>query len=234
MTAELDIDTSHVASDAAELLSGRRSYLRESLHFIRLWLRRPVSLGAVLPSSRALALAMAEQVDHLAPGVVVELGGGTGSITAALLDSGVPMEDLVVIEREPALAGLLRARFPGIHVICGDACELQRLVVDAGLGPVKSVVSGLPLLSLPDALCRDIIDQVFLTLQPYGTLVQFTYGPRSPVPRSLRRKVEIIGERASWVLENLPPASVWSYHRRCEPRMPLYGSVFKEFLHRAA
>jgi len=201
---------------------------------MRLWLQRPVSLGAVLPSSRALALAMAEQVDHLAPGVVVELGGGTGSITSALLDSGVPMEDLVVIEREPALAGLLRARFPGIHVICGDACQLQRLMATAGLGPVKAVVSGLPLLSLPNALGREIVAQVFLTLQPYGTLVQFTYGPRSPISRGLRRQVEIIGERADWVLENLPPASVWTYHRSSEPRMPLHGSLFTSFLNRAA
>jgi len=233
MTVDFDIEAGS-ARGPMGVTQARRSPLRDSLHFLRLWLRRPVSLGAVLPSSRALALSMASQVDHLAPGTVVELGGGTGSITSALLDSGIAKEDLVVIEREPALAGLLRARFPGIHVICGDACDLQRLVAESGLGPVKSVVSGLPLLSLPNAIGWEIIKQVFLTLQPYGTLVQFTYGPRSPIPCGLRRREDIIGERADWVLENLPPASVWTYHRSCEPRMPLYGSALSEFLNRAA
>ena len=63
------------------LTGTRRSSLRENLDFVRLWLRRPVSLGAILPSSKGLAQAMAEQVDPLDPGAVVELGGGTGSIT---------------------------------------------------------------------------------------------------------------------------------------------------------
>jgi phosphatidylethanolamine/phosphatidyl-N-methylethanolamine N-methyltransferase len=192
----------------------RRSSVRDNLRFLKLWLRRPTSLGAVLPSSKSLALAMAEQIDPAAPGAVVELGGGTGSITVALLESGIARENLVVIEREPALVNLLRARFPGVRVIRGDARHMASLIEQAGVGPVKAVVSGLPLLSLPASVCREIIRQAFMILPPKGVMVQFTYGPLSPVSRSVSRCLDIVGDRADWVLDNVPPASVWSYRRR--------------------
>ncbi|MDH3472899.1 MAG: hypothetical protein OEM59_04335 [Rhodospirillales bacterium] len=198
----------------AEAPERRRSSVRDNLRFLKLWLRRPTSLGAVLPSSKSLALAMAEQIDPGAPGAVVELGGGTGSITAALLEIGIAREDLVVIEREPALVNLLRARFAGVRVIRGDACHMASLIEQAGVGPVKAVVSGLPLLSLPASVCREIITQAFMILPPNGVMVQFTYGPLSPVSRSVSRCLDIVGDRADWVLDNVPPASVWSYRRR--------------------
>jgi phosphatidylethanolamine/phosphatidyl-N-methylethanolamine N-methyltransferase len=191
-----------------------RSSLRDNLSFLKLWLRRPASLGAMLPSGKSLALAMAEQVDPAVPGAVVELGGGTGSITAALLECGTAATELVVIEREPALVNLLRARFARLRVIQGDARHTASLVAQAGVGPVKAVVSGLPMLSLPERVCRDIITQAFTILPPQGMLVQFTYSPLSPISRSTSRSLDIVGDRADWVLDNVPPASVWNYRRR--------------------
>lgn len=191
-----------------------RSSVGDSLRFLKLWLRRPVSLGAVLPSGKSLALAMAGQIDPGVPGAVVELGGGTGNITAALLESGIALQDLVIIEREPTLVKLLNGRFPGARVICGDARYMASLIEQAGVGPVKAVVSGLPMLSLPDSVCREIIAQAFLILEPDGIVVQFTYGPLSPVSRSISRDLDIVGARVDWVLDNVPPASVWNYRRR--------------------
>jgi len=191
-----------------------RSSLRDNLRFLKLWLRRPASLGAMLPSGRSLALAMAEQVDPTSPGAVVELGGGTGSITAALLDGGTEVADLVVIERESALVNLLRARFGRLRVIHGDARHTASLIERAGIGPVKAVVSGLPLLSLPEQVCHQVITQAFAILGPQGVLVQFTYGPLSPISRSTGRALDIVGDRADWVIDNVPPASVWNYRRR--------------------
>ena len=72
----------------------------------------------------------------------------------------------------------------------------------------------LSLLSLPASVCREIITQAFMVLQPKGVMVQFTYGPLSPVSHPLGRHLDIVGERADWVLGNIPPASVWNYHRR--------------------
>jgi phosphatidylethanolamine/phosphatidyl-N-methylethanolamine N-methyltransferase len=208
-----------IASPGAAARKDWRSSLRDDLRFLKLWLRRPSHLGAILPSSKSLALAMAGQIDPAATGAVVELGGGTGSITAALLDGGTAAEDLVVIEREPALVDLLRARFAGVKVIHGDARDVVRLAQHAGVGPVKAVVSGLPLLSLPDTVCRQIIAEAFRVLRPGGCLVQFTYAPVSPISRSTTHALDIVGKRADWVLDNLPPASVWNFRRRTAPAM---------------
>src|SRR3546814_15324038 len=68
------------------------------------------------------------QVDLAAPGAVIELGGGTGNVTAALLEAGVPPQDIAVVERDPVFARVIAARFPQVRVLQGDASELRRLL----------------------------------------------------------------------------------------------------------
>src|ERR1700755_1948219 len=68
--------------------------------FVARWLRHPLSTASVVPSGARLSKLMARQVDLARPGVVVELGGGTGSITEAILAVGVAPENLVVFERD--------------------------------------------------------------------------------------------------------------------------------------
>jgi phosphatidylethanolamine/phosphatidyl-N-methylethanolamine N-methyltransferase len=196
-----------------ETLDASGNLLRNNLRFLSLWLQRPARLGAVMPSSRSLAVAMAADVDPAAAGAVVELGGGTGNITAALLETGIAARDIVVIEREPSLCRVIAKRFPEIRVICGDATKLRSLLRAAGVGPIKAVVSGLPLLSIPKKAERMIVAQAFAVLARDGVLIQFTYGPKAPVSRPIATALGILGERSHWVLDNLPPAAVWRYRR---------------------
>ena len=185
------------------------------LRFWKAWLRRPARLGAVAPSSKSLATAMAGEIDPDEDGVVVELGGGTGSITAALLKTGLRPADLVVIEREPALCDVITRRFPGITVICGDARNLALLLRRAGIERVKAVVSGLPLVLMSPEARRGILAQAFAVMpEDEGLFVQFTYSPVSPLSRGTATALGLIGDRAEWVLDNLPPAAVWHYRRR--------------------
>ena len=114
----------------------RRQSVRHNLRFLKLWLQRPVSLGAVMPSGRSLAAALAGAIDPAMPGAVVELGGGTGSITEALLDAGIAAKDIVVVEREAKLCEVLRGKFPEVRVVCGDAARLRHLLRKAGIGPL--------------------------------------------------------------------------------------------------
>lgn len=186
---------------------------QEELGFFLMWLRRPGRVGAVVPSGRALARAMAAHIDLEAPGAVVELGGGTGSITKAILRAGIPPEDLIVVEREAKLCRIIRARFPGVRVLCADARKLDGLLAEAGITRVKAVVSGLPLLSMERADCRQILRAAFSALEPDGEFLQFTYSPGSPVSHETRGLLGIVGKREEWVLSNLPPAAVWSYRR---------------------
>ena len=188
--------------------------MRNYLRFFHLWLQNPTSIGAVAPSSKNLGAAMAAEIDPRAPGAVVELGGGTGSITAALLQHGVAPGDLIVIEREEALCKIIAQRFPEVRVIQGDARKLARLLRDAGVGPVKAIVSGLPLLSLSKQVEFEILQQCFKVLPVDGFMVQFTYMPRPPVGRAIAARLDLFSNRTAWVLDNLPPAAVWVYRRR--------------------
>lgn len=192
-----------------------RAQLSPVLHDVKFflrWLRRPSGIGAVIPSSRRLAAAMAREIDMRAPGLVVELGGGTGNITAGLLAAGVDPRDLIVVEQEAAFCKILRQRFPAVTVVRGDARRLRELLAErTARTPVKAVVSSLPLLTLPDRQCRAILAAAFDLLPDNGVFVQFSYGPISPVPRRLCDTLGILAERGSRVLFNLPPATVWRY-----------------------
>ena len=194
---------------------------RDEVQFFLRWLRRPGHLGAVVPSGPALAAALAAEIDPRAPGAVVELGPGTGRVTEAMIEARVAPDRLVAIEREAAFCALLAKRFPEIQVIRGDARALEFLLKRAGVGPIKAVISSLPLLNLSSRDRRAVLSQIAGILGSDGVLVQYTYGPAAPVPPELGAELGLTGQRTSWVLANLPPAAVWRYRRnRSAPDLP--------------
>ncbi len=175
------------------------------------WLRDPFRIGALVPSGPALARAMAAAVDVRRPGAVVELGGGTGAVTRALLKAGIAPRDLVIIERDEGLYRLLTQRFPGSCVIHGDALRAKQLVTRAGVGPVKAVVSSLPLLAMKGRRQKILLLQSFALMGEDGLFVQFTYGPASPVPERRLRRMGLEAKLAGRVWLNVPPATVWRF-----------------------
>jgi phosphatidylethanolamine/phosphatidyl-N-methylethanolamine N-methyltransferase len=181
----------------------------ESRLLFKLWLKNPRKIGAVAVSSSELAAAMARQVPR-GPGWVVELGGGTGSVTKALLKAGTPPEKLIVVERDPTLHKVLQERYPGVKVLLGDAGRLQSLLKREGIDHVKAIVSSLPLISMKRSLQDRTTAQAFMVLQPGAPLIQFTYSLFSPIAR---RRHGVHGEVGDRVLQNLPPASVWIYRK---------------------
>jgi len=184
--------------------------------FLKRWLRRPFSMGAVIPSGRLLAEAMARatlQALEGRSGHVVELGAGTGEVTKALLAAGIAPTRLALIEREPELAAFLRRHFSEPQIIEGDAARLPRLLADHGIAPVAAVVSSLPLLSLPTDVVNGIVHGVFDALPRGAALIQFTYGPTPPVPRALRQGLRLVGTRGARIWRNVPPAVVWTFRK---------------------
>jgi phosphatidylethanolamine/phosphatidyl-N-methylethanolamine N-methyltransferase len=184
--------------------------------FLKRWLRRPLAIGAVVPSGRLLAEAMAEATaTNLTgrDGHVVELGAGTGEVTKALLTKGIATDRLAVVERDPELAHFLQRNFVGPRIIEGDASRLRRLLAEHGVASVAAVVSSLPLLSLPAGLVKDIVTGVFDVLPQGGALVQFTYGPKPPIPAELRQRLALAGTHGPRIWRNVPPAMVWTFKR---------------------
>lgn len=181
--------------------------LDDEARFLKSWLENPLKTGAVAPSGKILAQRMAAVVDPKVELPVVELGPGTGPVTQALLQRGVPPERLFLVEYSQDFAMLLRERFPGVTVIQGDAYALRDALEGKVKLPLAAVVSSLPLLTRPERQRSRLLDEAFRLMVPGGPFVQFTYMNNSPVP--LTGDFEATVSRRIW--KNLPPARVWTY-----------------------
>lgn len=181
----------------------------EHLHFLKGLIARPKNVGAIAPSSPALAHAIARQVDPNVPGPVLELGPGTGVVTEALIERGIAPERITAIEYDHDFAKMVAARFPGVHVVEGDAFDLQKTLGSHNGESFAAIVSGLPLLNHPVSRRRALIEGALAKLRPGAPYVQFSYGFEPPIPAPEGTTVR----RAALVLLNLPPARVWVYRK---------------------
>ena len=189
----------------------RVSQAKETELFFRQWLRSPKSMGAVIPSSRALARAVTEAVRWRPGQYVIELGAGTGAISQGLIDSGLPSEALMMIELDRPLFTYLRRRFPAVRVVNGDATRLVDIVRQQGITQVSTVISGLPRVTMPLAFQRAIIEQSLELLGTDGCLLQYSYSPISPIPA---RKLGVEAKLVKFVMRNVPPATIWRFQPR--------------------
>ena len=181
--------------------------VRNTALFLRRWLANPLQMGSVVPSSPALCRRIAALVERQGDEVVVELGAGTGVISRALLEAGVPAERLVVVEIVPDMAEHLRGVLPGVNVIQGDAFDLARALPERMHGKVGTAICGIPLVMLPLAQQRRFVEAVESVAPGKGFLL-YTYCITSPLPY---RKLGLTARREAWTPLNLPPASVWRY-----------------------
>jgi phosphatidylethanolamine/phosphatidyl-N-methylethanolamine N-methyltransferase len=185
----------------------------DEARFIGAWLKNPLKTGAVAPSSRFLARMMASYVDPSATGPVIELGPGTGPVTAALLNRGVKPERLILIEYSPDFVRLLKKRFPQVSVIQGDAYDIAKTLsghVDASVA-LSAIVSSLPLLTRPENQRAALLDAALSLGAQSAPFIQFTYGGKPPVlPQELP---DVTIERSRTVLFNIPPARVFVYRK---------------------
>lgn len=178
------------------------------------WLRNPSRTASITPSSAELAHALLAAMPADAQRVI-ELGGGTGAITHALVAHGIAAPDLLVIEVNPVLHAQLQQRFPGAVVVRGDALHTAELALASGFlsEPADVVVSGLGLLNMTRQTQSAILQSAFACLRPDGVLVQFTYGPLSPVREDVLQQLGLSARRGELVLRNVPPATVWTFRR---------------------
>jgi phosphatidylethanolamine/phosphatidyl-N-methylethanolamine N-methyltransferase len=185
--------------------------LDDEVQFIRSWIEKPLSTGAVMPSSRVLARAMARYVDPQAAGPVIELGPGTGPVTQALVKQGIDPARLILVEFNPDFCRLLRSRYPQATVVQGDAYRLRRLLGTYVDEPVAAIVSGLPLVTKPLRTRLRLISDAMTLLAPGAPFVQFTYAMLPPIPKELSG---VRAEASELIWMNLPPARVWVYRGR--------------------
>jgi phosphatidylethanolamine/phosphatidyl-N-methylethanolamine N-methyltransferase len=175
--------------------------------FFAHWLRRPLSMGAALPSSPRVARALARQMQLERPGTILELGAGTGTITRGLLEGGCPAERLALVETEPELVAHLEQHYRGPLIWRGDAKAIASFL-ETYIPRLATVISSLPIKWFPVADQRAIVMPCLERLGPGGHFVQITNGPNSPISaRALRINAERVG--AVWF--HFLPVQIWRY-----------------------
>jgi phosphatidylethanolamine/phosphatidyl-N-methylethanolamine N-methyltransferase len=171
--------------------------------FLRGLIANPKGVSAPTPSSPVLAEAIADQLDLTRPGMLIELGPGTGAVTAALVKR-VGAARILAIEREENFIAPLRDRFASMDIRRGDALEFERYLPPDAV--IAAVVSGLPLLHLPQYVRRSLLSRALAVQGPGGLFIQLSYSWRPPVKAG---EGVTLTKRAVW--RNLPPAHVWTY-----------------------
>jgi len=207
--------------------------IRESLYFLRQFGRSARTVGSLIPTSRFAARAMAsEMARRSGPRRILEVGAGTGAITAEIARAMGPDDTLDAYELNPEFVGFLRrrleedarlaARRDRITLHQGDVLEMDRG------RRFDFIVSAIPFVNCPPEVVENILALYRDVLEPDGVLsfIEYAYlrrlklglladAPRRQAEASIavmNRDVEPYVFRRDLVLRNLPPA--WIRHLR--------------------
>src|SRR5438270_9863828 len=197
--------------------------------FFRAFRRNFPATGAILPSSRFLARAMASDLKGpRRPARILEVGPGTGAVTREIVRLLQEDDRLDAVEINPSFIAHLRKRFEQeplfrkhldqVELIEGPVEELL------GTGVYDFIISGLPLNNFAVSQVRTIFRTFNRLLKPGGTLSYYTYAfvrqLKTPfVGREERRRLLKVGRVVQRyirnyqigrkrILINVPPAMV--------------------------
>jgi phosphatidylethanolamine/phosphatidyl-N-methylethanolamine N-methyltransferase len=184
------------------------SSVAETLLFMRKFLRHGTRVASFSPSSQHLAHALCEGIDATVPQVVLELGAGTGAVTAAACTRMHPLSRLIAVEIDPQFAAIVTQRCPQAEVLACDVRDLEEQLAARGVEKVDLVISGLPTPSLPRAVNEAVL-ACLKQCAPDACFSQLTVMPWV-YQGMYRRLFEEVRFRPVW--RNLPPGGV--YHCR--------------------
>lgn len=205
--------------------------LTEHLEFFRQFRSRFETTGAVAPSSRFLARAMVRPLAcRTQPTRVLEVGPGTGAVTAQIVQHLKPGDTFDLVEINDEFAALLRERFNGDRHFqsAADRSQVHCLPLQEfrPSAPYDVIISGLPFNNFPAPLVEELLDHCLGLLAPGGEMAFFEYMFVRPARRRLsgRATRERLGEierilqqrfatcrcGIDWVFLNVPPA--WVQH----------------------
>lgn len=187
---------------------------RERWEFLRAFLRAPARVGAICPSSRALARAMLAGCRLDQARLVIELGPGTGVFTREIVQAAGAQTRILALEVDERAVARLRQGFPRVDVYHDSAEAIQRYVALSGLPHADYIISGLPWASMPAMQQNSIMRNVVAALGPGGIFTTFAYLHARVIPagRRYRRLLnglfcEVHVSQTIW--RNLPPAVVY-------------------------
>jgi phospholipid N-methyltransferase len=156
--------------------------LEHRWQFLRTYIRRPQAIGSVVPSSRALAVAVAEPLRNAnRPIRVLEVGAGTGPVTRYLGTLLTDKDRLDVCELQPEFADILERdvlnKPPFARMLAENRVRLLRLPVQKieGHNLYDFIISGLPMTAFELDDVKKIFTVYKRLLRPNGVLSYFEY-----------------------------------------------------------
>ncbi|WP_182086626.1 methyltransferase domain-containing protein [Aureimonas sp. ME7] len=187
---------------------------RDLARFFGTWMRSPVKMGAVAPSSARYCATMVASATTGLDGPILELGPGLGCVTRALLDAGVEPARITSIEYDAEFARLLKERFPAVNVIQGDGFDLDKTLGDGGATKFAAILFAIPIVNFAQEERQALFRRYFERLRPGGNLTQLSYLWKPPV-KAVPELFDVSASPIVW--DNIPPARVWIYSQAGAP-----------------
>jgi len=189
--------------------------LADYWHFLGRFARRPLTIGAIAPSSTRLARTVLKHCDFSSARTIVELGAGDGAITRLILRRLQPGTTFIALEVDPVQASHLQRRFPDLDVCCESAAHLGECLARRERRGADCIVCGLPWGNMSQPVQDRIMREVTAALLPGGSFCGFGYLHASwfPSSRAFRQRLagQFAGVRISPIVwRNLPPAFAYS------------------------
>ena len=185
--------------------------MKENLQFLQAFLKNPLKVGAIAPSSPELAAEMLQGIHPDDHNIVLELGVGTGAITKFLRDIVPSSRSYLGIELDSDLVNSLKNNFPDMNIVSGNAADAYSIHERSGLGKVRYVVCCLPFASLPKEISEAVLREIqkFMDEGCELRIFQYAHGyflpPAVKVRESLQNRYGK-SRRSPLVLKNVPPA----------------------------
>jgi phospholipid N-methyltransferase len=178
--------------------------------FLRGFLKNPVMVGSIIPSSKVLIEKMLDPVDWANTRVFVEYGPGVGTFTRPVLERLAPDAALVTIDTNADFTRYLKEAIddPRLVAVTGSAADVEKILADRGLGSADYVLSGLPFSTLPPGVGDDIAEATANVIRPGGAVLVYQFSPK--VLNFIKPHFDQIRRGFEWV--NVPPATLfWAY-----------------------
>lgn len=194
------------------------SLLREQLGFLGTFLREPLQVGSVWPSSSRLAGMVVDQCSLESRRMVVELGPGTGSFTRLILERLHPQSQFMAMEINPTYVRQLRTTFPQLQLHADCAGKLPEYLRRHYRAKADCIISGLAWGNMLPATQARLLDAVLASLAPGGVFTTFAYAHARWFPTAMRFRRCLLHhfsqvEHTPIVWKNFPPAFVYSCRR---------------------
>jgi phospholipid N-methyltransferase len=205
-------------TSTARTLKGPRRLARRSARrspsphwqFFRGFLKHPVMVGSIIPSSRVLIERMLKPVEWDQTRLFVEYGPGVGTFTRPVLEKMRDDAKLIAIDTNPDFIKYLRRSIddPRLVPVCGSAADVEKIVAEHGFDHADYVLSGLPFSTLPPGLGDDIGKATAQVVRPGGAFLVYQFSPK--VLDFIKPHFDRIDRGFEWI--NVPPATLfWAY-----------------------